>query len=221
MKILIIDDDIALCTLIKNHLEKGDDECVCLYDLDNVSTRVKETQPDIILLDIGFEGDDGVWALPTIENAAPFASIIFITSHTESSEMVRALNAGGNYFVRKPLQMNELTAIINSQKRNLITNNPAINIGTFIFNRKNQTLSDGNITHQLTAFESRLLNLMAMNRGNAVMRKEIYQHLWKNDDYTAASLNNLVCHLRDYFPPESGVEIETIWGMGYKLTVKE
>ena len=53
------------------------------------------------------------------------------------------------------------------------------------------------------------------------MRKEIYQHLWKNDDYTAASLNNLVCHLRDYFPPESGVEIETIWGMGYKLTVKE
>ena len=41
MKILIIDDDIALCTLIKNHLEKGDDECVCLYDLDNVSSTNK------------------------------------------------------------------------------------------------------------------------------------------------------------------------------------
>ncbi|MCR5574429.1 MAG: response regulator transcription factor [Bacteroidaceae bacterium] len=221
MKILIIDDDIALCALVKRHLEKHGDECECLYNLENVSMRVKEAQPDIILLDIGFEGADGVWSLPTIENAAPFASIIFITSHTESSEMVRALKAGGNYYIKKPLQMDELTAIINSQKRYLITNNPTIKIGTFNFNRKNQTLSVGQQTIQLTAFESRLLNLLVMNQGNVVMRTEIYQHLWKSDDSTAASLNNLVCHLRDYFPPESGVEIETIWGAGYKLTVKE
>ena len=60
-----------------------------------------------------------------------------------------------------------------------------------------------------------------MNRGNAVTRAEIYQHLWRGDDSTAASLNNLVCHLREFFTPDSGVEIETIWGIGYKLMVKE
>ena len=221
MKILIIDDDIALCALVKRHLEKNGDDCECLYDLENVSTRIKEIQPDIILLDIGFDGADGVWSLPTIENAAPFASIIFITSHTESAEIVRALKAGGNYYIKKPLQMEELTAIINSQKRNLIAGNPTIKIGTFDFNRKNQTLSDGKQTFQLTALESRLLNLLAMNRGNAVTRIEIYQHLWRGDDSTAASLNNLVCHLREFFTPDSGVAIETIWGIGYKLTVKE
>ena len=221
MKILIIDDDIALCALVKRHLEKNGDDCECLYELENVSTRVKEIQPDIILLDIGFEGADGVWSLPTIENAAPFASIIFITSHTESAEMVRALKAGGNYYVKKPLQMDELSAIINSQKRNLIAGNPTLKIGTFEFNRKNQTLSDGKQTLQLTALESRLLNLLAMNRDTAVTRTEIYQHLWRGDDSTAASLNNLVCHIREFFTPESGVEIETIWGIGYKLTVKE
>ena len=201
MKILIIDDDLALCALVKRHLEKGGDECECLYDLENVSAQVKEVQPDIILLDIGFEGADGVWSLPAIENAAPFASIIFITSHTESSEMVRALKAGGNYYSKKPLNMEELTAIINSQKRNLITHNATIIL--------------------LTAFESKLLNLLAMNQGNTVTRTEIYQHLWKGNDTTAASLNNLVSHLREYFSPETGVEIETIWGAGYKLTVKK
>ncbi|MBQ6746217.1 MAG: winged helix-turn-helix domain-containing protein [Bacteroidaceae bacterium] len=82
-------------------------------------------------------------------------------------------------------------------------------------------MSDGKQTFQLTALESRLLNLLAMNRGNAVTRAEIYQHLWRGDDSTAASLNNLVCHLREFFTPDSGVEIETIWGIGYKLMVKE
>ena len=221
MKILIIDDDIALCALVKRHLEKGGDECECLYDLENVSAQVKEVQPDIILLDIGFEGADGVWSLPTIENAAPFASIIFITSHTESSEMVRALKAGGNYYIKKPLNMEELTAIINSQKRNLITHNATIKIGAFTFTPKSQMLSSGEQTILLTAFESKLLNLLAMNQGNTVTRAEIYQHLWKGNDTTAASLNNLVSHLREYFSPETGVEIETIWGAGYKLTVKE
>ena len=135
--------------------------------------------------------------------------------------MVRALKAGGNYYIKKPLNMEELTAIINSQKRNLITHNATIKMGAFTFTPKNQTLSSGEQTILLTAFESKLLNLLAMNQGNTVTRTEIYQHLWKGNDTTAASLNNLVSHLREYFSPETGVEIETIWGAGYKLTVKK
>ena len=221
MRILIIDDDIALCTLVKRHLEKNGDECFCLYSLENISSKVKAIQPDIILLDISIDEEDGIWALPTIENAMPFASIIFITSHTESSELVRALNAGGNYYVKKPLQMDELTAIINSQKRSLIAQNPIVRIGSFTFDRKNQVLGNGNVNHKLTALESKLLNLLAAHQGNVVTRTEIYLHLWKLEDGMEFSLNNLVHQLRDYFAPDSGIEIETIWGVGYKLKVKE
>lgn len=220
MRILIIDDDVALCSLIRRHLEKNGDECFCLYTLEGIGSKARAIQPDIILLDISVNDEDGVWTLPTIENAVPFASIIFITSHSESSEMVRALNAGGNYYIKKPLQMDELTAIINSQKRSLIAQDPLIRIGSFTFDKKSLVLGNGRVNHTLTVFESKLLNLLAAHQGNVVTRNEIYLHLWKTEEGMEYSLNNLVHQLRDYFTPDSGVEIETIWGVGYKLKMK-
>ena len=219
MKILTIDDDEALCMAIEIALSENGDETMSLYNLDEVGEKVRKLKPDLILLDIEFEGHDGVQTLPEIQIAAPDANIIFISSHTSQSEVVRALRKGGIMFLKKPISCDELVAQINALKRNMVTHEHIIHIGSFAFYPKSNLLVKDGKEQKLSSYQALLLKLLATNVDQTVSRQEIYQHIWHDEVGNELTLNNMVSKLRKLLKADPQINILSIEGVGYKLCI--
>ena len=219
MKILTIDDDEALCMALEIVITENGDEAFSLYSLDDVGVKVRKIMPDIILLDIEFEGGDGVQALPKIQAAAPFAIILFLSSHTDSEEVTRALSTGGITYLKKPINSIEVVAQINALKRNLIFNEQIENIGSFLFDAKGQKLLHNGTEFKLTLYQAQLLKLLVAHQEQTVSRQEIYLNIWHDELGNDLSLNNLISQLRKLLKTDPNISIHTIEGVGYKLCV--
>ena len=219
MKILTIDDDEALCMALEIAITENGDEAFSLYSLDDVGVKVGKIMPDIILLDIEFNDGDGVQALPKIKAAAPFAIILFMSSHTDSAEVTRALGAGGITYLKKPVSSIEVLAQINALKRNLVFNEQIDNIGSFMFDVKGQKLSYYDTEIKLTKYQTLLLKMLIANKGQTVSRQEIYLNIWHDELGNDLSLNNMISQLRKILKADPGISLHTIGGVGYKLCV--
>ena len=219
MRILTIDDDEALCMAIEIALSENGDEAMSLYNLDEVGKGVRELKPDLILLDIEFEEHDGVHTLPEIQIAAPDAIIIFFSSHTTQSDVVRALRKGGIMFLKKPISCDELVAQINGLKRSMVTHEHTIHLGSFAFYPKSNLLVKEGKEQKLSTYQALLLKLLATHIDQTVSRQEIYQHIWHDEVGNELTLNNMVSQLRKSLKADPQISIQTIGGVGYKLCV--
>ena len=113
IRVLFVDDDTILCKMVKMSLEKNGYEVECLFNLDNIEETIQNMQPNIIVMDIGFEKGDGIEVLEKIKRISPTTPILFESSHLEAEEVVRALDAGGLAYLKKPFDVKELIAYIN------------------------------------------------------------------------------------------------------------
>ena len=219
MKILTIDDDEALCMALEIAITENGDEAFSLYSLDDVGVKVGKIMPDIILLDIEFNDGDGVQALPKIKAAAPFAIILFMSSHTDSAEVTRALGAGGITYLKKPVSSIEVLAQINALRRNLVFNEQIENIGSFLFDAKGQKLLHNGTEFKLTLYQAQLLKLLVAHQEQVISRQEIYLNIWHDELGNDLSLNNMISQLRKILKADPGISLHTIGGVGYKLCV--
>ncbi len=110
-KILIIDDEEAICSSLKFALE---DEYDMYTDTDPVKgiKRLKEKDIDICLLDLKLGSIDGLEVLSEIKNKYPSIIVIMMTAYSSIASSVEALEAGAYYYLTKPLRMDELRSIL-------------------------------------------------------------------------------------------------------------
>ncbi|MCP4652004.1 MAG: response regulator [Candidatus Omnitrophica bacterium] len=115
-KILLVDDEKDLCTLVKKNLEAtGDFEVTTRLDSVGVMEVVKKIKPDVVLLDILLPGKRGNEIAEELRGHPDFKDIpvIFLTGMVRGEEARQADNViGGKYFVSKPVETSELIAII-------------------------------------------------------------------------------------------------------------
>lgn len=110
-RILIIDDDRELCTLIKRSVLSEDIEADCCNTGKDGLKKIKEKDYQLVILDIMMPGMDGFETLEKIraENSLP---ILMFTSKNDSASKVRGLRAGADDYLTKPFDMDELIARI-------------------------------------------------------------------------------------------------------------
>jgi DNA-binding response OmpR family regulator len=218
IKVLFIDDDIELGSIITKSLSKKGYDVLFQNSLSGAKGAITDFSPDIIILDIALNGEDGISFIPTIKDIAPQTPIIIASSHTDYQEIERAFDSGASSFVKKPYIPEELTVYI---KKEIKADTPhIIRIKTLSLDTSTRILSSPEKEiKRLSILEYKLIKLLENNENIVVSRDTIEKELWNESNSTSEfSINNLIYSLRKYLKSDLNITIKTIKGNGYCLS---
>lgn len=216
IKVLFVDDDVALGNIVMMALNASGYEAHYQTSLTAIKSIIQELRPDIIILDVEIGKKNGIDATPEIKAIVPETPILFVSSHVNSSEVVKALNAGGIAYLKKPFEIEELLAYI--QRHSASFHPKGIQARCFTLNtEENLLMKKDEVINKLSLFECKLLRLLALNMNQPVTREQIERELWEDGYGSEQSLNNYIAKLRKYLSEDNQLELVTIPKIGYKL----
>ncbi len=108
IKILIIDDDLALARSLEIQLKAEGHQVAVAHNVSDGMIALEEVVPDLVLLDLNLPDEHGLTALRAILAVQPDVTVVIMTGNTENSEAVEAMRDGAFDYLRKPLDLNEL-----------------------------------------------------------------------------------------------------------------
>ena len=225
IKILYAEDELFLGKIVKESLESRGYEIFMEEDGANVMALFQSSSPDICVLDIMLPHKDGFAIAGEIRKINTKIPILFLTARSQTEDLVKGFQLGGNDYIRKPFSMEELIVRIENALRpgneNVLMNRKdIINIGNFNFNISRQVLSGNEEERKLSYKESELLKVLYQNRDKLIDRRDILNLLWGNDNFfNSRNLDVYIAKLRGYLKSDPSVEILTIKGVGYRFVL--
>lgn len=211
-KVFILEDDASICGLIKVALEMNGFEFKAYSTLKSFIAALSDEQPDVALLDIMLPDGSGLDALKFIKDKYPSVSCIMLSALSKEEDKVNGLNMGADDYIAKPFSVLELTARVNARLRGK-QKQTVIAVGNVTLNTETFACEiDGNAI-ALNRKEFELLKYFMENHGKVLSREKLLTEVWGYDTGETRTLDNHVARLR-----KLGVKIETIFGVGYKLS---
>ncbi|MDR3339900.1 MAG: response regulator transcription factor [Candidatus Symbiothrix sp.] len=222
IKLLLIEDDTNLSYIIKSSLEEiiGEYEVSIAANGAEGLSMLKTVCPDIIVSDIEMPGMNGLDMVKKIRQTDAGIPILFATGKVSPKDVINGYGAGGNYYVKKPFLPEELDAhiksLINLRTDTKVRIKKSLRqIGNYLFDTKNNCLTDGLKRQKLTSRESQILELLLENKGKVVRRDDILLKFWeKNDFYTSRSLDVFINNIRSYLSNDDTIIIKNIKKVG-------
>jgi len=224
-KILYVEDEPFLGRIVKESLESRDFEVNMVDDGGKAMELFRKISPDICVLDIMLPSKDGYAIAKNIRQVNPNVPIIFVTAKTQTEDLLKGFESGGNDYLRKPFSMEELIVRVNnllslSKKTRQPTPGGIIALGKFEFDLIRYDLRLNGAARKLSHREAMLLQILSENRNAVVSRKDVLMRIWGDDSFfNSRNLDVYVTKLRDYLKGDPGVEIITIKGVGYQFVV--
>lgn len=217
-KLIFVEDDLILGTVIANALTDNGFKVNFQTTLDGLQEKLASALPDLLILDIEVNNNNCLDILPAIRVQYPLLPVIVASSHTEGAEILRSYEAGANHYIKKPYDITELVF----QVRKLLQQNEKQMpttwiIGTYQVDAEKHLLTyPGKEVERLSPKEFQVLQTLYSNRGKVVTRKQLLEEIWKNDS-SDESLNNIIYDLRKKFKPDEHICIRTHPSIGYQL----
>ena len=219
-KITIIEDNPVIreemALLLANEGYKVD----AVADFSNVPRRIQELPPDLILLDLGLPGRDGMSLCVDIRKACR-TPIIFVTSRGSASDELRALSLGGDDYITKPYNIPVLLARIKAvlRRAGAPAEAEALESGGLTLHLACGMATAENRSVELTRNELKILAYLMSHAGEIVSRADLIDALWDSqiyiDDNTlSVNMTRLRSKLEGIGLPGF---IKTRRGMGYQL----
>jgi len=218
-KILIIEDDRTireeLATLLKNEGYQAQ----IVTDFDSIPEQVRSACPDLVLLDLGLPGSDGLSLCVAIRKTAP---IIVVTSRTSALDELQALNLGSDDYITKPYNIPVLLArikVVLRRSGSEIAEPDILEAVGLRLSLTKGTVSASGGTTELTRNELKILAHLMTHVGEIVSRADLIEALWDSqiyiDDNTlSVNVTRLRNRLERLGMPDV---IKTRRGMGYQL----
>lgn len=224
-KILIVDDDINICEMLKLYLEKEGYEVKCANDGGDGVTFFKLYEPDLVLLDIMLPKKDG-WQVCREIRECSSKPIIMLTAKGNVFDKVLGLELGADDFITKPFEMKELSARIKAVLRRY---------SAYDRHEDDETIRFENIEISHVKYELKLkgkpvdippkeldlLYFLASNYNRVFTRDQLLDKVW-GFDYLGDS-RTVDVHVKRLREKLEGVSdkwtLKTVWGVGYKFEV--
>ncbi|HET9055307.1 MAG TPA: response regulator transcription factor [Chitinophagaceae bacterium] len=226
VKILYVEDELFLGKIVKESLETRGYDVLMEADGDNVLSVFTSTHPDVCVLDVMLPNKDGFTIAEEIRNIDNQVPILFLTAKTQTPDLVKGFQLGGNDYIRKPFSMEELIVRIENVLRYKNGDRlpddrkDEIKIGKYTFHLSRQILKDNGDERRLSFRESELLKLLYENKDKIIDRRDILNLLWGNDNFfNSRNLDVYITKLRGYLKNDPSLEIITIKGVGYRFVV--
>lgn len=184
-KILVIEDDELISSLIQENLNKWNYQAYGINDFSNVLNEFKAVSPDLVLLDINLPFFNGYYWCNEIRKLSN-VPIIFISSASDNMNIVMAMNMGGDDFLAKPFDLNVLIAKVNAVIRRSYELKNNLNILEYkgvVLNINEATLSFDKHKIDLTKNEYKIMTLLFKKADKIVSRNEIMEACWHTDEF--------------------------------------
>ncbi len=225
-KVLIVDDERSIVDILRYNLEKNDMTAICAYDGLEGLRLARESDPDVILLDVMLPGMDGFEVCRTLRAEGNNVPIIMITAREEETDKVFGLELGADDYITKPFSMRELLARVRTNMRRAASMAPAvpdehddqIRIKDIVIDRTRRAVYKNGQELELTQREYELIRFMAEDPGRVMSREELMGSVWQYDYFgDLRAVDVAVRRLREKLEdnPSEPVYVMTKRGAGY------
>ena len=227
-KILVVDDEKLIVKGIRFSLEQDGMDVDCAYDGEEAINLAKQTEYDVVLLDVMLPKYDGFEVCQAIREFSEMP-IIMLTAKGGDMDKILGLEYGADDYMTKPFNILEVRARIRTVLRraggHVVQEQKIIRVHDMEVNLVKRTVTLGGEEVRLTAKEFDLLQMFITNRGRPFSRKEMLEAVWKYDDYTgdARTVDVHIRRLREKIErnPDEPEFIFTKWKVGYYFTDKD
>ncbi|MBN2853127.1 MAG: response regulator transcription factor [Clostridia bacterium] len=222
-KIMVIEDDRTIATIIKEKLSKWGYETIIINQFDKVLDEFSRFLPQLVLLDINLPFYDGFYWCSRIRQLSS-VPVIFISSRDTDADKICAITQGGDDYIEKPFSIDVLIAKVQAMlRRTYAYADQTLNLLQYkgmIFNLESATLLCQGKEISLTKNESRIITLLIREQNRIVSRVRIIKALWEDESFVddntlTVNINRLRRKLEEINCDGS---IETIKGEGYMLS---
>lgn len=227
-KILVVDDETAIATLLQYNLQQNGYEVTVASDGLAAYQKAKEQQFDAILLDLMLPEMDGMTVLKQLRQDKVSTPIILVTAKGDEFDRVLGLELGADDYITKPFSPREVVARLKAVLRRSQVSTDAnktdemvISIQDLLINDSKKTVMKENSVLSLTPREYDLLLYFAQRLGRVIDRETILTAVW-GYEYTGESrmVDMHISNLRDKIEsnPKTPKILKTVRGFGYTMT---
>lgn len=224
-RIMVVEDDEHLADGLRLNLELEGYEPVMATTAEEGLHFWKRGGVDLILLDVMLPGMDGFEFCRRIREEGDHVPVLFLTARGRDEDRIRGLETGGDDYITKPFNLQELLARIkgifrrqewvreSNAPKNLIIGDCRVDLAAM-------TAVSPRGTTDLKEKEALILRVLAEKRGEPVKRRTILDRVWGYDAYpTTRTVDNFILNLRKIVEedPAEPQHIQTVHGVGYRL----
>ena len=231
-KILVVDDDINICELLRLYIEKEGYDVIIANDGGQAVTKFKTEKPNLVMLDIMLPVLDG-WQVCREIRKTSQCPIIMLTAKGEVFDKVLGLELGADDYVVKPFETKEIVARIKAVLRRVNDGgsvqtearqpNKEVSYDKLIINLTNYELRVNGEQIDTPPKEMELIYHLASNPNRVFTRDQLLDEVWGFDYY--GDSRTVDVHVKRLREKLEGVSdkwaLKTVWGVGYKFEVKD
>ncbi|WP_337988208.1 response regulator transcription factor [Staphylococcus capitis] len=228
-KVLVVDDEQSIVTLLKYNLETAGYIVEVAYDGEEALKKVEEEQPELIVLDVMLPKKDGIEVCKSIRSDKNLVPILMLTAKDDEFDRVLGLELGTDDYMTKPFSPREVVARVkailrrskfvneiekeDTDEEDIIIDSIRIRPEFFEVYKDEELL-------ELTPKEFELLLYLIERQGRVITREHMLNSVW-NYEFAGDSriVDVHISHLRDKLEenPKQPKLIKTVRGLGYKL----
>lgn len=221
MKVLVVEDDLALSDVVAFTLRRAGYEVVTVHDGLTAVETFEQTAPDLILLDLNLPRLDGLGVCKRVRGISA-VPIIILSVRAGDEAVVRGLEMGADDYVVKPFSPTQLVARIRAVMRRAgVPAAPtALAVGGLALNRsRGEVQREGQPPVRLTGLELKLLEALMLHPGQVLPSDTLIAAIWGPEGGDRTMLKQLMYRLRSKIEVDASnpVYIETVPGIGYAL----
>jgi len=221
MRVLVIEDELRLAGPIVRALVRRNHTAEARHDGVEGLRVALSTTPDLIILDLGLPGLDGLSVLGRLRAAACPARVIILTARGEVGQRVKGLEAGADDYLAKPFAMEELVARVEALGRRGAAPSAAdlLKVGDLVMDILHRRVTRAGQQIPLSPREFDVLQVLLQEPGRVFSRTELCERVWQRDhEYDTRTVEIFITRLRKKIEPPSSVPlIHTVRSVGYTL----
>jgi len=215
-RILIVEDDKLFNETLEDFLEEEGYDVQCVLDPYSAFDLSYENVFDLYLFDVNLPYENGFELLNKLRESGDDTPCIFITSREDKASLKEGFEKGGDDYLQKPVDLDELLLRVQAVLRRQIRKQ-IITIDKYQFDSLTKTLYEEDKALELSSKGGELLLVLLEGKGNVVTIERIKERLWSSSEEASdGALRVYVTQLKKYFP----TQIHNVRGVGYQMSIK-
>ena len=179
MRILIVEDDVALASFVRKGLEAEHHAVDTAQDGEQGRSMAIGIEYDLVVLDLNLPGVDGLSVLRTIRQRKMNLPVMILTARNRIEDRVQCLDSGADDYLTKPFSFLELSARLRALlRRSHLPSASVLKVRDLNLDRVERKVERGGRHIELTTKEFALLEYMMRNAGRSLTRAMIIEHVW-------------------------------------------
>ena len=228
-KILIVDDDENIASLLSLYLTKEFFECRIAADGESALVINRQFKPDLILLDIMLPGMDGYSVCRELRKDY-LTPVIMLSAKTETFDKVLGLELGADDYISKPFDNKEMVARVKAvlrryengahvtEEKETKNDVESVSCGDLTINRTNYTVTQGGELIDMPPKELELLYFLVSHPNQVFTREQLLDRIWGYEFVSETRTVDVhIKRLREKLAERKDYPIATIWGIGYRF----